>query len=102
MFGLYSLLNLSPWITDTFRAVQATLAVIMAIGCVLLIIAILASPPQTGIGNNAITGAQESYYTKNKGKNNAGRIKVLIIVCASIVAVTAILYFVTYGVYPGE
>jgi len=92
----------APWITDTFKYVQATLVGIMALACFVIIVAILASPPQTGIGNNAITGASESYYTKNKGKNNAGRLKLLVIICAGIIALCAVLYFIAFGVYPGE
>ena len=93
---------MAPWITDTFLGIQATLVAIMAIACLIVIVGVLASPPQTGVGNNAITGASESYYTKNKGKNNQGRVRLMIIICAGIVALTAILYFVAYGVYPGR
>jgi preprotein translocase subunit SecG len=99
---LFHLLNLDQIITDTFEGVQAALVGIMAICCIIMIIAILASPPNTGDGQNVITGASESYYTKNKGKNNQGRIRNLIIICASIITLCAILYFVAYGVYPGE
>jgi len=100
--NLSTLFNLSPWITDTFFGIQVALVSIMAIACIVLIIGVLASPPQTGVGNNAITGAAESYYTKNRGKNNQGRVRTLIVVCAIIIAVCAILYFVAYGIYPGE
>ena len=97
-----TLMNLPQWVTDTFRGVQAGLVITMAIACVVIIIAVLVSPPQTGVGSNAITGASESYYTKNKGKNNEGRIKWLIVICASLIALCAILYFVAYAIYPGE
>jgi len=97
-----TLMGLAQWVTDTFLGVQIALVVIMAIGCLIVIVGVLASPPQTGAGNNAITGAAESYYTKNRGKNNQGRIKLMIIICAGIVALCALLYFVAYGVYPGE
>jgi len=100
--NLSNLLNVEQWITDSFKYVQAGLVVLMAIACIVIIIAVLASPPQTGIGNNAITGAAESYYTKNKGKNTQGRIRNLIIVCAFLIALCAILYFVAYAIYPGE
>ena len=96
-----SLLNLDQWVTDTFLGIQATLVAIMALACLVLIVCVLAAPPQTGIGNNPITGASESYYTKNKGRNNQGRLKLAIIICASIMAVCAITYFILYGVYPG-
>ena len=92
---------MSPWITDTFLGIQIALVVIMTIACLVIIVGVLASPPQTGAGNNAITGASESYYTRNKGKNNQGRIQLMIIICAAIIALCAILYFVAYGIYPG-
>ena len=102
MSNLSNLLNLSSFVTDTFQYIQMGLVIIMAICCFVLIVGVLVSPPETGIGNNVITGASESYYTKNKGKNNEGRIRMLIIVCASIIAICAIMYFVLYGIYPGE
>ena len=78
------------------------LVAVMALACIVIIIAVLSSPPQTGVGNNVITGAAESYYTKNKGRNNAGRIQILIISCAILIAVCAICYFVLYAIYPPE
>jgi len=105
MSNILNLLNdgLPQWVTDTFLGIQIALVSIMALACVVIIIAVLASPPQTGVGNNAITGASESYYTKNKGKNNQGRLRWLIVICASTIALCAILYFVTYAIYhPGE
>ena len=104
VFGALALRRMDPlpqWVTDTFTGIQAALVVIMALACIVIIIAILASPPQTGVGANAITGAAESYYTKNKGKNNQGRIRMIIIICALTIALCAILYFVAFGVYPG-
>ena len=102
MAHMSNLLNLARWITDTFRGIQATLVALMALACLVLIVGVLASPPQTGVGNNAITGAAESYYTKNKGKNNQGRVRLLIIICASVIAICAVTYFILYAVYPGE
>lgn len=95
-------LGLEQWITDSFRGVQIGLVVVMALACVVLIIGVLVSPPQTGIGSNAITGASESYYTKNRGKNTQGRIRLLIVICACIISICAVLYFVAYAIYPGE
>ena len=91
------LLNtVAPWIAASFPAIQATLVILMALAAIVMIIAILASPANVGRGSSAITGASESFYTKNKGKSNQGRLKILIIVCASIIAVSAILYFISW------
>ena len=96
-----SLLNVEQWVSDSFPAIQGTLVIIIALTCIILIIGVLASPADVGSGANVITGASESYYTKNRGKNNKGRIRNLVIVCASIIAFCAILYFVAYSIYSG-
>jgi len=96
-----SLLNVAQWVSDSFPVIQLVFVILMTLSAVIMIIAVLASPPQTGIGNNAITGAAESFYTKNKGKNNQGRLRMLIIVCASLIAFCAVMYFVSYTIYQG-
>lgn len=88
----------APWVTDSSPIIQAVLAITIAVCCLVMIIAILASPAQAGRGSNAITGASESFYTKNKGKNNQGRIRNLIIAMAITIAVCAIMYFVSWQI----
>ena len=99
MENMFNSGTLPGWVTTSFPWIQGGLVVVIAITCIILIIGVLVSPPNTGVGNNAITGASESYYTKNKGKNNQGRIRNLVIICASVIAVCAILYFVAYTIY---
>ena len=93
--------NLIPgWVTSSFPIIRMVLVVLIALCSLILIIAVLASPANTGRGSNVITGASESFYTKHKGKNNQGRIRNLIIIAASCIAVFAVLYFVTWVIYP--
>ncbi|MCL2850741.1 MAG: preprotein translocase subunit SecG [Firmicutes bacterium] len=100
MFDLNTLLNVAPWISSSFPIIRNIIVVLIALLCFVMIIAILVSPPNTGQGGNAITGAAESYYTKRKGKNNQGRIRNLIIICAATIAILSILYFITYAIFP--
>ena len=105
--SLVNLLGVPRWIETSFPIIQAGLVVLIALACIVMIIAILASPANSGRGANAITGASESFYTKNKGKSNQGRIRTLIIVCAVTIAVSAVLYFVLIQIFqatgdPGE
>jgi len=102
--SLFNLLNnaadtVHPWVALWFPRIQGGLVVLMALASIVLIVAILASPANVGRGSNAITGASESYYTKNKGRNNQGRIRNLIIICASTIAFCAIMYFVTFQIF---
>jgi len=91
--------TVAPWISRSFPAIQATVVVLIAISCLVMIVAILVSPANVGRGANAITGASESYYTKNKGKNNQGRVRSLIIICACLIAVLSITYFILWQIY---
>jgi len=89
------------WFQDLQPYLQAGFVILIAICSIIMIVAILASPPQTGRGSNPITGASESYYTKNRGGNNQGRIRNLVIICASIIAASAILFFVSWIIFEG-
>ncbi|MDR0384256.1 MAG: hypothetical protein LBH47_02980 [Christensenellaceae bacterium] len=88
-----------PWVADNIEWIQGVFVAIMALSAVIMIIAILASPPETGLGHNAITGTNESYYSKNKRGTNSGIIRNIIIICAGVIALSAIIYFVLYGIY---
>jgi protein translocase SecG subunit len=98
MFNL--LANTHFW-QDFVAWAQVVCVIIVAIACLVLIVAVLVSPPQTGSGQNAITGASESYFTKNRRGSNHGRIRNLIIACAITIFVCSILYFIFFGVYSG-
>ncbi len=87
------------WITDSFPIIQGIIIAIISLISILMIVAILVSPPDTGNGTNAITGASESYYTKNRNKNNLGRIRNLIIICACVIAVLTIIFFIMFGIF---
>jgi preprotein translocase subunit SecG len=91
--------GVAPWVSDSFPIIQGIFFGIVALCSIVLIIAILVSPPESGIGNNPITGTNESYYAKNRGTNNLGRIRNLIIICASIIAFCCIAYFILYGIF---
>lgn len=87
------------WISDSFPIIQGVIITLICLLSIIMIIAILISPPESGMGTNAITGASESYYTKNKGRNNLGRIRNLIIICAASIAVLTIVFFILFGVF---
>lgn len=95
-------LGVPRWVADSFPYIQVGLVIMIALCCLIMIIAILASPPEAGQGSNAVTGASESYYTKNRGSNNQGRIRNIIIICAVVIAICAILYFISYSIYQGD
>ena len=46
-------------------------------------------------------GATESYYAKNKGGTIVGKLKVITVICAIVIAVLTVLYFVSNLIYAG-
>ena len=87
------------WISDSFPIIQGIIVGLICLLSIIMIVAILVSPPESGTGSNAITGASESYYTKNRNRSNLGRIRNLIIICAVSIAVLTIVFFVMFGIF---
>lgn len=88
----------APWIEKSFPIIRIVLFCLVAICAIVIIITTLL---QNDDGNSAdvITGAQESYYSKNKGGSRDGKLKLATIICASICAVCVLLYLITVLVY---
>lgn len=90
-----SFLGLTPaWITNSFPIIRYVLMFIIAAAAITLIVTALMQESQEG-GSNAITGAQESYYSQNKGKTKEGILKKITIAMASIIAISIVLFFIT-------
>lgn len=91
--------NMPKWIGDSFPIIQGIIIGLISLLSIIMVVAILVSPPDSANGNNAITGASESYYTKNRNKNNLGRIRNLIIICAVSIAVLTVIFFILFGIF---
>ena len=87
------------WISDSFPVIQGIIIALISLLSIVMIVAILVFPPDVGTGTNAITGASESYYTKNRHKSNLGRIRNLIIICAITITVLTIIFFILFGIF---
>ena len=85
----------ADWITTVFPVLRYVLFGIIAVSAIILIIAILLQSNTANDAGNVITGSQESYYAQNKGATRDGKLKIITIVMASIIAFCALAYFVT-------
>ena len=100
MFNLLLVATERPkWVSDSFPIIQGIIIGLISLISIIMVIAILVSPPDNSVGTNAITGASESYYTKNRNKSNLGRIRNLIIICACTIAVLTIIFFIMFGIF---
>ena len=64
------------------------------IGYIVIIVAVLCQPSNPDGGRNVITGTNDSYYAQNKGNTKEGRLKKLIIICAIVILVLTIAFYV--------
>ncbi|MCL2621727.1 MAG: preprotein translocase subunit SecG [Firmicutes bacterium] len=103
MFNMLGSTGVSNFVADWFPIIQMALVIIMTLCSVVLIIVILVQPAVTGNSSNAITGqSNDSYYSQHKGSSNEGKLKILTVILASVIAICAIGYFITYTFYQGS
>ncbi len=85
--------DFSAWFFPTARIILVVLMSLCAIAVIILTFMQLDNNSDVG---NVITGNRESYYSQNKGNNKQGRLTKWIIVCGIVIAVSIILFFLTY------
>lgn len=87
---------LPDWVITTLSIVRPTLIAIIALCAIGLITTTLLQSNSNDNNSQALTGGiHESYYSQNRGETRDGKLKKATIIFASIIAVCAILYFVT-------
>ena len=84
----------ADWLTTFLPNLRYVLFLIVIVCAIIVIIAVLMQSNSSSDGN-PLTGIQETYYAKNKGSTRDGKLKLTTIICASIIVVCVIIYFVT-------
>ncbi len=88
-------LGLIPdWIAVSFPIIRYVFMFLIAAAAITLIVTTLMQNSQEG-GSNVITGAQESFYSQNKGKTKESILKKITIAMVSIIFILIVLFFVT-------
>lgn len=84
----------SDFVTTVFPILRYVLIGIIFLNAVIMIITTLLQSSNEENGAGVISG-QESYYSQNKGESRDGKLKKATTICAIIIAVCAVLYFVS-------
>ncbi len=96
MKNLSTLLALqSDFWTKTLPIVRYVLFFIIVACSIIMIITVIMQSNTADGQLDVMTGAQESYYSQNKGSSRDGKLKIITIVMASIIIFCVILYLVT-------
>ncbi|MBO5215357.1 MAG: preprotein translocase subunit SecG [Clostridia bacterium] len=92
-----------PWISQSFPIVRMVLLILIAVLSFVMILTILFQEGDDGSGMNAMTGASaDTFYSKNKTQTLTATLKRLTVVLAIVIAVLAVLFFVSVAIYNGN
>ena len=89
------------WVTSVVPVIRYVFLGIIFLCAVVLILVTLFQNNSNDEGAFLSGGATESYFAKNKGGTMVGKLKVITIVCASVIAVLTVLYYVSNLIYAG-
>jgi len=93
------LLEYSPALVKAFGIGRIVLFCLI-LACAILIVITTLLQNEDSANTDVITGAQESYYSKNKGGSRDAKLRLITIICAIALAVFVILYFVSFKIVP--
>lgn len=102
LFNLLGAKGLPVWVTNSFPVIRQILMVLVAVAALGLLIVTLIQPNSSAGGTNVITGASESFYSKNKASSREGRFKRLTILLSCFIAVAIVIYCILTTIYGGK
>jgi len=102
LFNLLGATGLPVWVTNSFPIIRQILMVLVFVAAICMIIVTMIQPGESSGGTNVITGASESFYSKNKSSSREGRFKRLTIALSIFIAVAVIIYCILTTIYGGK
>ena len=81
--------------TTTLPIVRYVLFFVIVACAIVMVISVIMQSNTSDGTLDVITGAQESYYSQNKGSSRDGKLKIITIVMASVIIACVVIYLVT-------
>ncbi len=91
---------LPNWVTTSFPIIQIVLVAIIALCAIALIVLVFCQESNSN-GLGSLGGAENSFYSLNKGNSREGRLKKWTYILAGIIFVLTVLYFISFAIYHG-
>ena len=92
--GIRFLCDVSAETATVLTTIRSILLILAGIAAIAIIVAVLIQPSNPDGGKNVITGTNDSYYAQNRGSTKEGRLKKLIIICAIVILVATVAFYV--------
>ncbi|MBR7091046.1 MAG: preprotein translocase subunit SecG [Clostridia bacterium] len=86
---------LPDWVTSFLPVFQYICLALIGVGAIAMILLVLFQESNSSGGLNAVSGATETYFAQNKGKNKEGRLRKATIILAIVMVVLTLLYFIS-------
>lgn len=90
----------SDWFANSIPVIRDILLILIGLCAVIIVFAILFQT-STSSDASAITGGSESFYSQNKGSSIEDKLNRLTKICAIVMIVLIVLYFVSKIIYHG-
>ena len=90
----------ASWIVNSFPIIKIVLLAIMALLSIALIVLIVMQKGNSN-GSTALTGKTDTFYNRNKKSTLQGKVKVLTIICASILMALCLAFMILTQIYAG-
>lgn len=88
----------APWVANSFPIIRIILVSLLILLCVSVVVLILMQPAkQEGVG--AISGAADTFFSKNKGRSREGMLLRLTIILCIVAFVVTLVFHITLSVY---
>lgn len=95
------LIDVTTGTATALTTIRSIVLILLAIAAIAIIVAVLLQPSNPDGGRNVITGTNESYYSQNRGSTKEGRLKRIIIICAVLILVLTIAFFIIEHFFAG-
>lgn len=96
LFNMLGDTTMPDWLYNTLGVTRIVAIVLCAISALVIIGVVMAMESNPDGGANIVTGANDSFYSQNMSSTKEGRLKKVMIVFSIVLAVCAILYFLTF------
>ena len=90
----------ATWIVNSFPIIKIVIMALLALLSIALIVLIIMQKGNTN-GSSAITGKSDTFYNRNKKTTLQGKIKVLTVVCASVMMFLCLAFMILSQIYAG-
>ena len=90
----------ASWIVNSFPIIKIVIMAVLALLSIALIVLIVMQKGNTN-GSSALTGKSDTFYNRNKKSTLQGKIKVLTVICASVMMVLCLAFMILSQIYAG-